>query len=111
VIRVLIVDDHEVVRHGLRFVLAQEDGIETVGNVRTGRGRLPSFPRCGPTSCSWTCGCLAPTGSRCYGVCATRAPGLLSWYRHARIAAPSVGVFPEIGNWPREFGSGKLGTP
>jgi NarL family two-component system response regulator LiaR len=32
VIRVLIVDDHKVVRHGLRFLLEQEDGIEVVGD-------------------------------------------------------------------------------
>jgi len=34
-IRVLIVDDHDVVRQGLRFLLAQEDGIEVVGDCAT----------------------------------------------------------------------------
>jgi two-component system, NarL family, response regulator LiaR len=36
VISVLIVDDHEVVRQGLRFVLEQEDGIEVVGECADG---------------------------------------------------------------------------
>ncbi|MEU9884577.1 response regulator transcription factor [Sphaerisporangium sp. NPDC051017] len=35
-IRVLIVDDHEVVRQGLRFVLDQEEGIEVVGECPDG---------------------------------------------------------------------------
>ncbi|MCW2876300.1 MAG: response regulator transcription factor [Sphaerisporangium sp.] len=40
VIRVLIVDDHEVVRQGLRFVLDQEDGIEVVGECANGAQAL-----------------------------------------------------------------------
>jgi NarL family two-component system response regulator LiaR len=40
VIRVLIVDDHEVVRQGLRFVLDQEDGIEVVGECANGERAL-----------------------------------------------------------------------
>jgi two-component system, NarL family, response regulator LiaR len=39
-IRVLIVDDHEVVRQGLRFVLEQEDGIEVAGESGEGEGAL-----------------------------------------------------------------------
>ena len=35
-IRVLIVDDHKVVRQGLRFLLEQEDGIEVVGECADG---------------------------------------------------------------------------
>jgi NarL family two-component system response regulator LiaR len=35
-IRVLIVDDHKVVRQGLRFLLEQEDGIEVVGESADG---------------------------------------------------------------------------
>ena len=34
-VRVLIVDDHEVVRVGLRTVLSREDGITVVGEVAT----------------------------------------------------------------------------
>ena len=36
-IRVLIVDDHDVVRQGLRFVLEQEEGIEVAGECADGR--------------------------------------------------------------------------
>jgi DNA-binding NarL/FixJ family response regulator len=36
-IRVLVVDDHAVVRSGLRLLLSQEDGIEPVGEAGTGR--------------------------------------------------------------------------
>jgi two-component system, NarL family, response regulator LiaR len=36
VIRVLVVDDHQVVRQGLRFVLEQEEGIEVVGECADG---------------------------------------------------------------------------
>ncbi|MGW4637047.1 response regulator [Sphaerisporangium sp. NPDC004334] len=39
-IRVLIVDDHEVVRQGLRFVLDQEEGIEVVGECGDGAQAL-----------------------------------------------------------------------
>ena len=35
-IRVLIVDDHDVVRQGLRFVLDQEDDIEVAGECADG---------------------------------------------------------------------------
>jgi DNA-binding NarL/FixJ family response regulator len=36
-IRVLIVDDHAIVRAGLRLLLAQEDDLEPVGEAGTGR--------------------------------------------------------------------------
>ncbi len=39
-VRVLIVDDHEVVRQGLRFVLEQEDEIEVVGEAGDGEAAL-----------------------------------------------------------------------
>ncbi|MGW0807966.1 response regulator [Nonomuraea sp. NPDC002799] len=39
-IRVLIVDDHEVVRQGLRFVLEQEEGIEVAGESADGAAAL-----------------------------------------------------------------------
>jgi NarL family two-component system response regulator LiaR len=40
VIRVLVVDDHQVVREGLRFVLEQEPDIEVVGEAGDGRAAL-----------------------------------------------------------------------
>ncbi len=39
-IRVLVVDDHAVVRQGLRFLLAQEKGIEVVGDSPDGAHAL-----------------------------------------------------------------------
>jgi two-component system, NarL family, response regulator LiaR len=40
VIRVLVVDDHSVVRQGLRFLLAQEEGIDVVGDCADGDSAL-----------------------------------------------------------------------
>jgi NarL family two-component system response regulator LiaR len=40
VIGVLVVDDHQVVRQGLRFVLEQEEGIEVVGECADGPSAL-----------------------------------------------------------------------
>jgi len=48
VIRVLIVDDHQVVRQGLRFVLEQEDGIEVVGECADGTRALAVIPALRP---------------------------------------------------------------
>ncbi|NUR82511.1 MAG: response regulator transcription factor, partial [Nonomuraea sp.] len=39
-IRVLIVDDHQVVRQGLRFVLEHEDGMEVAGEAQDGHAAL-----------------------------------------------------------------------
>lgn len=47
-IRVLIVDDHEVVRQGLRFVLDQEEGVEVVGESGDGEGALRAVPHLRP---------------------------------------------------------------
>jgi two-component system, NarL family, response regulator LiaR len=48
VIRVLIVDDHEVVRQGLRFVLEQEAGIEVVGECDDGRSAVAAIEELAP---------------------------------------------------------------
>jgi two-component system, NarL family, response regulator LiaR len=40
VIGVLIVDDHQVVRQGLRFLLEQEDGIQVVGEAADAPGAI-----------------------------------------------------------------------
>ena len=42
-IRVLIVDDHQVVREGLRFVLEQEPDIEVVGEAGDGKSALQAI--------------------------------------------------------------------
>jgi NarL family two-component system response regulator LiaR len=49
VIRVLIVDDHQVVRQGLRFMLEQEDGIEVVGDCADGADAVAAVRRLRPT--------------------------------------------------------------
>jgi NarL family two-component system response regulator LiaR len=48
-IRVLIVDDHQVVRQGLRFMLEQEDGIEVVADCADGPGAIEAVRRLLPT--------------------------------------------------------------
>ncbi|WP_329080783.1 MULTISPECIES: response regulator transcription factor [unclassified Streptosporangium] len=47
-IRVVIVDDHDVVRQGLRFVLGQEDDIEVVGECADGARALAVIPALRP---------------------------------------------------------------
>jgi NarL family two-component system response regulator LiaR len=47
-VKVLIVDDHEVVRRGLRFMLAQESGVEVVGEAGDGVAALAEIRRCNP---------------------------------------------------------------
>ena len=39
-IRVLIADDHKIVRQGLRFLLSQESGIEVAGEAADGVAAL-----------------------------------------------------------------------
>ncbi len=48
-IRVLIVDDHKVVRQGLRFLLEQEDGIEVVGECADGPSAVEAVRTLEPT--------------------------------------------------------------
>ncbi|MFL6144225.1 MAG: response regulator [Labedaea sp.] len=48
-IRVLIVDDHKVVRQGLRFLLEQEDGIEVVGECADGTAAIQAVRTFEPT--------------------------------------------------------------
>lgn len=48
-IRVLIVDDHKLVRQGLRFLLEQEDGIEVVGECADGSSAVQAVHTLEPT--------------------------------------------------------------
>ena len=48
-IRVLIVDDHQVVRQGLRFMLEQEEGIEVVGDCADGTEAMGAVRKLRPT--------------------------------------------------------------
>ena len=48
-IRVLIVDDHQVVRQGLRFMLEQEESIEVVGDCADGTEAIAAVRELRPT--------------------------------------------------------------
>lgn len=47
-IRLLIVDDQQLLRRGLRMLLETTDGIEVVGEAADGREALAMVPRCEP---------------------------------------------------------------
>jgi DNA-binding NarL/FixJ family response regulator len=47
-IRVLLVDDQELVRTGFRMVLADEEGIDVVGEASNGRDAITAAERLGP---------------------------------------------------------------
>jgi two-component system, NarL family, response regulator LiaR len=49
VIKVLIVDDHKVVRQGLRYLLEQEDGIEVVAECPDGESAIAAVRALAPT--------------------------------------------------------------
>ena len=54
-LRLLVVDDHEVVRAGLRTLLSMEDDLEVVGRGRrTARPRSARRSPCAPTWCCST---------------------------------------------------------
>src|SRR6516225_2683609 len=44
-IRILVVDDHKVVREGMRFLLDQEPGVEVVGQCADGREAVEAVSR------------------------------------------------------------------
>ncbi len=46
--RVFIVDDHPIVRHGLRQMLSQEDGLLVCGEASNSAEALETFPECKP---------------------------------------------------------------
>ena len=50
-IRVLIVDDHPVVRDGLRGMLSDEPELEVVGEAEDGEAALAAVEALDPTSC------------------------------------------------------------
>jgi DNA-binding NarL/FixJ family response regulator len=51
VIRVVIVDDHPVVRDGLRGMLASAGDVDVVGEAADGAEGSPWCGHCGRTSC------------------------------------------------------------
>ena len=44
-IRVFIVDDHALVRTGMRMILSAQTDIEVIGDVETGEAALPLIRR------------------------------------------------------------------
>ena len=54
-IRILLVDDHAMVRRGMRDFLALHDDLEIVGEAADGAPPSSRRTRSGPTSSSWTC--------------------------------------------------------
>jgi two-component system, NarL family, response regulator NreC len=48
-IRVMIVDDHAVLRSGLRLVIEREEGVEVAGEAGTAEDAIRSFERLRPT--------------------------------------------------------------
>src|SRR5512143_2857094 len=48
VIRVLIVDDHEIVRKGIRALLSRERGIQTIGEAANGKDAIEQAKLLGP---------------------------------------------------------------
>lgn len=46
--RVLLVDDHQLMRRGLRMLLGTAEGIEVVGEAGDGREALTAIPHCRP---------------------------------------------------------------
>ena len=63
-ISVLIADDQDLVREGLRMLLEAEPGITVAGEAGTGSEAIAAARSSTPTSCSWTSACPAWTGSR-----------------------------------------------
>ena len=49
-IRVLVVDDHDLLREGVSSCLSAFDDLEVVGEAATGEDGLMPPPRCSPTS-------------------------------------------------------------
>ena len=63
-IRVAIIDDHYVVRVGLKTIIDMDDELEFAGEASSGEGRRRSSSRPGRTCSSWTYACPGGTESR-----------------------------------------------
>ena len=61
-ITVFLLDDHEIVRRGVREVLEAEPDITVVGEAGTAESALARIPALRPTWPCWTCGCPTATG-------------------------------------------------
>ncbi len=58
-IRLLLAEDHALVRAGIRSLLVSVPGITVVGEAGDGREALAILERTRPTSRSWTSRCRA----------------------------------------------------
>ena len=63
-VRILLADDHAVLRAGLRALLDAEPDLEVVGEAATGEEAIEKTRELNPTSSSWTSRCPASAGSR-----------------------------------------------
>ena len=66
-LRVFLLDDHEVVRTGLRALLESNDDIVVVGEAASVAEALARIPATGPTWQSSTSGCPMAAAWRCAG--------------------------------------------
>ncbi len=56
-IRVYLVDDHALVRTGMKMILSGETDIEVVGEAETGKTHCATSANCCRTWCCATCTC------------------------------------------------------
>jgi DNA-binding NarL/FixJ family response regulator len=63
-IAVLLVDDHPLVRQGLRAVLSAADDITVAGEAGDGDSAVALAAELRPDVSSWTCSCPGGTVSR-----------------------------------------------
>ena len=68
-IRVLIADDHPIVREGLRRLLSLEDDVEIVGEAATAKPRSPWWRSSTLTWSCWICACQAWMDSGLFSEC------------------------------------------
>ena len=73
-LKLLIVDDHEVVREGLAAALGEDPRYEIVGSVGDGRSTLERARRTLPDASSSTCASPTSTGSPSVVACARVSP-------------------------------------
>jgi two-component system, NarL family, response regulator LiaR len=73
-IRVLVVDDHGVVRQGLRGLLELQDGIEVVGDAEDGEAGVEAATRLRPDVILMDLVMPKLDGSRRCGCCGSGSP-------------------------------------
>jgi DNA-binding NarL/FixJ family response regulator len=76
VIRLLLVDDHPLVRDGLKSRLASESDIMVVGEAGDAQGAIAALDSCAPTLVLMDIGMKDVNGIELMGLLLARAPGL-----------------------------------